>query len=47
MEMIRNLFRRKLRSILTISGIFMGIVALTTMGVIAEHFNSLIGGGVS
>jgi putative ABC transport system permease protein len=47
MEMIRNLFRRKLRSILTISGIFMGIVALTTMGAMAEHFNSLIGGGAA
>ena len=47
MELIRNLWRRKLRSILTITGIFMGIVALTTMGALAEHFNSLIDGGVT
>ncbi|HEV1997415.1 MAG TPA: FtsX-like permease family protein [Candidatus Dormibacteraeota bacterium] len=47
MELIRNLWRRKLRSILTITGIFMGIVALTTMGAMAEHFNSLIDGGVT
>lgn len=47
MELLRNLWRRKLRSILTITGIFMGIVALTTMGAMAEHFNSLIDGGVT
>lgn len=47
MELIRNLWRRKLRSTLTITGIFMGIVALTTMGAMAEHFNSLIDGGVT
>ena len=47
MELSRNLWRRKLRSILTISGIFMGILALTTMGAMAEHFNSLIAGGVT
>jgi putative ABC transport system permease protein len=46
-ELIRNLWRRKLRSILTITGIFMGIVALTTMGALAEHFNSLLDGGVT
>jgi putative ABC transport system permease protein len=47
LELIRNLWRRKLRSILTITGIFMGIVALTTMGALAEHFNSLLDGGVT
>lgn len=46
MEIIRNLLRRKLRSILTITGIVMGILALTTMGALAEHFNSLLDGGV-
>ena len=46
MELIRNLWRRKLRSILTITGIFMGILALVTMGGLAEHFNALIDGGV-
>src|ERR1700716_4252648 len=44
-ELFRNLWRRKLRSTLTIMGIFMGIVALTTMGALAEHFNSLLDGG--
>jgi putative ABC transport system permease protein len=46
-EILRNLARRKLRSILTISGIVIGIFALTTMGAMAEHFNALIGGGVT
>ncbi|MFN2465563.1 MAG: ABC transporter permease [Candidatus Dormibacteria bacterium] len=46
MEIFRNLWRRKLRSVLTITGIFMGILALTTMGGLAEHFNALIDGGV-
>ena len=46
-EIVRNLARRKLRSTLTISGIVIGIFALTTMGAMAEHFNALIGGGVT
>jgi putative ABC transport system permease protein len=46
-EILRNLLRRKLRSFLTIIGIVMGILALTTMGALAEHFNSLIDGGVT
>jgi putative ABC transport system permease protein len=46
MEIIRNLTRRKLRSVLTISGIVIGIFALTTMGSMAEHFNALLDGGV-
>jgi putative ABC transport system permease protein len=46
LELVRNLWRRKLRSILTITGIFMGILALVTMGGLAEHFNALIDGGV-
>jgi putative ABC transport system permease protein len=45
MEIIRNLTRRKLRSFLTISGIVIGIFALTTMGSMAEHFNALLDGG--
>lgn len=47
MEMMRNLFRRKLRTVLTVSGIVMGIFALTTMGSLAEHFNVLLGGGIT
>lgn len=47
MEIARNLWRRKLRTILTVSGIVMGIFALTTMGSLAEHFNTLLDGGVT
>ena len=44
-EIVRNLTRRKLRSALTISGIVIGIVALTTMGALANNFNALLDGG--
>ena len=46
MEIFRNISRRKLRSFLTISGIVIGVLALTTMGAIAENFNALLDGGV-
>ena len=46
MEFLRNIWRRKLRSTLTISGIVIGVFALTTMGALAENFNALIDGGV-
>ncbi|HXZ98762.1 MAG TPA: FtsX-like permease family protein, partial [Candidatus Binatia bacterium] len=46
-ETFRNLWRRKLRAVLTISGIVMGIFALTTMGAMAEHFNVLLAGGIT
>ncbi len=44
-EIIRNLTRRKLRSFLTITGIVIGIIALTTMGALANNFNALLDGG--
>src|SRR5215472_5661213 len=44
-EIVRNITRRKLRSFLTISGIVIGIVALTTMGALAANFNALLDGG--
>ena len=44
-QIFRNLTRRKLRSFLTISGIVIGIVALTTMGAMANNFNALLDGG--
>ncbi len=47
MEILRNLWRRKLRTTLTVTGIVMGIFALTTMGSLAEHFNVLLGGGIT
>jgi putative ABC transport system permease protein len=46
MEIVRNVFRHKLRSSLTILGILIGVLALTTMGALAENFNALIDGGV-
>src|SRR5258708_8670184 len=46
MEMLRNIGRRKVRSALTISGIVIGVIALTTMGALAENFNALLDGGV-
>jgi putative ABC transport system permease protein len=46
MEIVRNFYRHKLRSILTISGIVIGVIALTTMGALAENFNALLDGGV-
>ena len=46
MEILRNITRRKLRSFLTISGIVIGVLALTTMGALAENFNALLNGGV-
>jgi putative ABC transport system permease protein len=44
-QIVRNLTRRKLRSFLTISGIVIGIMALTTMGALANNFNALLMGG--
>ena len=46
MEIFRNIARRKLRNFLTISGIVIGVLALTTMGSMAENFNALLDGGV-
>lgn len=46
MEVFHNVTRHKLRSFLTISGIVIGVLALTTMGALAENFNALIDGGV-
>ena len=47
MDILRNLWRRKVRTVLTVTGIVMGIFALTTMGALAEHFNVLLGGGIT
>lgn len=47
MEIIRNIVRHKLRSFLTIFGIVIGVLALTTMGALAENFNALIDGGIT
>lgn len=46
METLRNLTRRRLRNALTVGGIVIGVLALTTMGGLAESINSLVDGGV-
>lgn len=45
MGILRNLYRRRLRTGLTILGIAVGILAFTVMGAMAEKFNRLIDGG--
>lgn len=46
-EILRNMARRKLRTILTITGIVIGILALTVMGSMSEYFNSLIDNAIN
>jgi putative ABC transport system permease protein len=46
-EILRNMGRRKLRTILTISGIVIGILALTVMGSMSEYFNGLIDNAIN
>jgi putative ABC transport system permease protein len=46
MQIIRNIFRRKLRAFLTIFGITIGVFALVVMGAMAEKINLLIDGGM-
>ncbi|MEI7690307.1 MAG: ABC transporter permease [bacterium] len=44
-EIIKNMFRRKTRTVLTISGITIGIFAFVVMGSMAEKINILVSGG--
>lgn len=44
-EILKNMFRRKLRTSLTVFGIAIGILALVVMGGIAEKLNLLVAGG--
>ena len=44
-EVLKNMFRRKTRSLLTIFGITIGIFAFTVMGSMAEKINLLVSGG--
>ena len=46
LEILANLWRRKLRNGLTVSGITIGVLALVTMGSLAEKANYSIDGGV-
>jgi putative ABC transport system permease protein len=45
MQVLRNVFRRKLRVFLTISGITIGVLALVVMGSMAEKINLMVSGG--
>ena len=45
MRLVRDLGRRKLRSVLTITGIAIGIMALVVFGSMANKMNALISGG--
>ncbi len=45
MEILRNMWRRKFRTFLTITGIVVGIFAFTVMGSIALKLNKMIDGG--
>ncbi|MBI2589109.1 ABC transporter permease [Candidatus Saccharibacteria bacterium] len=44
-EILRNMFRRKTRTLLTIFGITIGIFAFTVMGSMAEKISLLVSGG--
>lgn len=46
MEIFHNIAQRRLRNTLTISGIVIGILALTLTGAMAEHFHAQFEGGV-
>jgi putative ABC transport system permease protein len=46
MQILRNVFRRKLRVLLTIFGITIGVLALVVMGSMAEKINMLVSGGM-
>lgn len=45
-EILKNMFRRKVRTLLTVFGITIGILALVVMGAMAEKLNLLVDGGV-
>lgn len=42
---LRNLLRRKLRTVLTVGGIVIGVFALTVMGAMSEKLTQLVKGG--
>lgn len=46
MRTLKNVFRRKMRAFLTISGITIGVLALVVMGGMAEKISLLVDGGV-
>ena len=44
-EILKNMWRRKTRTLLTVFGIAIGILALVVMGAIAEKLSLLVDGG--
>ena len=46
-EILKNMWRRKARTLLTIFGIAIGILALVVMGAMAEKLNLLVDGGTT
>ena len=44
-EIVRNMVRRKTRTLLTVLGIVIGVFALTVMGAMSEYFNVLLDNG--
>lgn len=44
-EILRNMFRRKLRTTLTVFGIVIGVLALVVLGALAEKMNLMMKGG--
>jgi putative ABC transport system permease protein len=46
MQILRNVFKRKLRVALTIAGITIGVLALVVMGSMAERINMMVSGGM-
>jgi len=46
MRILRNVFRRRLRAVLTIFGITIGVFALVVMGSMAEKINLMVDGGI-
>jgi putative ABC transport system permease protein len=45
MQILRNVFKRKVRVLLTIAGIAIGVLALVAMGAMAERINVMVSGG--
>jgi putative ABC transport system permease protein len=45
LEIVKNMFRRKVRTVLTIFGITIGVLSLVVMGAMAEKIKLLVDGG--
>jgi putative ABC transport system permease protein len=47
LRLLRNIFRRRLRAFLTISGITIGVLALVVLGAMSEKITILVNGGIT